>query len=644
MSVRIFAASYLLLLASLACGQSGGGSVVGVVTDAQDATVAGAKVTARNIGTNVAAETVTNDQGYYEFPLLQAGRYSLSIEKAGFQSTRSDEFVLSTGTRPRLDFRLQIGSVTETVQISAAAPLINSTTNDLGVVMTTAKIEDLPLNGRNFQQLVGLQPGVLNTPPGSVGGRGGIEFNGSPSYGNNLLLDGVDMSFGENHALGTGAAGAGGNGTLINTISVEAIQEFKAIGSAFSAEYGRSTGGILNVTTKSGTNKFHGTLYHFLRNDKLDANSFFNNRANLRKAPLRLNQYGGNLGGPIRRDRMFFFFNYEGATLRQGQSIVTNVPTPLLLQRVSPTIRQHLSGSAPMTEATSNPLIGLSRRNDNKTNDENTYVSRVDYHFAKHQLGVRYNYNNQQSEVPQPRPDNRFTFPLRYHNAAIQDAWAISPSLFNELRLGFNRTSLNRNNSTLYTQPGWVEVTQGPLNSDFQSQIFFIANNYTIADNFTWVRGSHTIKTGFEIRDNRTARIQTTNPTHFYTTLDDLIADQSRQVRVTFGNPGGKLYSTSYGIFLQDEWRLNRRLQLNMGLRYEYYTPLTGGFNIATSDPFGPFLPKGSAMFDPDRNNFGPRLGLVWDPIGDQKTVIRAGGGISFSPPQPFFYYDRSFI
>jgi outer membrane receptor protein involved in Fe transport len=633
----------ILMPVSFVAAQVGGGSVVGVITDEQDSAVPGAKVVAVNTATNGTRETLTNTSGYFEFPLLPAGTYQISVDAKGFQNSRSEKFVLNTGTHPRLDLKLKVGTVSESVNVTAEVPLVNATSTDLGVVMQTQRIEQLPLNGRNFQQLVGLQAGVLNTPPGVTGGRGGIEFNGSPAYGNNLLLDGVDMSFGENNALGDSAAGTGGGGSLINTVSVEGIQEFKATGSAFSAEFGRATGGVLQVTTKSGTNQFHGTLFHFLRNNKLDANSFFNNRVGLARPPLRLNQYGGNIGGPIKKDKLFFFFNYEGAQVRRASTIQGNVPTPLLLSRVTPGIRAHLDGLPDDYQPTANPLLGLHRRNDARSNDENTYMSRADYRWGNHQSSVRYNYNRQTYDEPNLRPDNRRLFPMRYHNSVVQDTWSLRPTVYNELRLGFNRTSLNRVNSTLYTQPGWVEVT-GAFASDFQSQLWFITNSFTLADNFTAVRGGHTLKMGFEIRDNRTARVQDTNVTHFYNNVDDLIADRPNNVRVTFGNPGGKLNSTNYGFFFQDDWRVNRRLQVNLGLRYEYFTPLKGGFNIATTDPFGPFNKKGESMFFPDRNNFGPRAGIVWSPFGDQKTVIRAGSGIGYSAPQAFFYYDGSFI
>ncbi len=229
-------ASPVLLLIALAgaiYAQIGGGSIVGAITDESGAAVANATVKATNVQTNVASSTVTNAQGYYEFPLLGAGKYSIEVTAQGFQPARSQEIELNSGTRPKIDFALKAGVISEAVSVTAAAPLVNATTTDLGVVIDQKKVESLPLNGRNYQQLVGLQAGVVNAPSNPAGGRGGIEFNGSPALGNNLLLDGVDMSFGEVNA--TGCAAAGADGPLINSVSVEAIQEFKATGSAFSA-------------------------------------------------------------------------------------------------------------------------------------------------------------------------------------------------------------------------------------------------------------------------------------------------------------------------------------------------------------------------------------------------------------------------
>ena len=340
MTTKLVAA--IALLAALARAQIGGGSIVGIAHDPSGAPVPGVKVLAHCQETNEERTVTTNQDGYYEFPLLPPGHYRLEAEIAGFDKLRGEIFDLSSGTRPRIDLNLKVGSINQTVEVAATAPLINTTTTDLGVVISRKDVDNLPLNGRNFQDLVGLQAGVVDSPGNSGGSRGGISFHGSAALGTNLLLDGVDMSFGEVNGT-AGFKSAGGGSTLINTVSIEAVEEFKSTASASSAEYGRAGGGVLNVVTRSGSNTFHGALFEFFRNDKLDANDFFSNRSGLTRPPLRWNQYGANLGGPLKRDKLFFFFNYEGDQVKRYAKVTGNVPTPALLALLAPAIRNLLS-------------------------------------------------------------------------------------------------------------------------------------------------------------------------------------------------------------------------------------------------------------------------------------------------------------
>jgi hypothetical protein len=619
--------------------QIGGGSLVGNVTDPTGAAIGRARITVSNVDTGVSWETVSNDSGYYEFPLLPVGQYRLAAEQQGFRRATTETFPINTGTRPRVDIRLELGQVTESIQVVAAAPIVNMTTTDLGVAMERNKIEALPLNGRNFQQLVGLQAGVLANPSSSAGGRGGMEFHGATAFGNNLMLDGVDMSLGE--VPGTG--NATGGGPLINTISVEAIEEFKASGSAMSAEYGRAIGGVLNVSTKSGTNQFHGSLFHFFRNDKLDANSFFNNRSNLVRPSLRWNQYGGNLGGPVIRNRAFFFFNYEGAQVRSPSQVTGNVATPALIAQLTPALQKTFNELSPKDfEPTADPLVGFHRRNDRRINDENTYLSRGDIDFGKHRLSLRYSYNNQDISTPQLMPVLRQTLPTRFHNAVVQDSWTIAPAVFNELRLGFNRTDLFRYEAGRENYPAWISTAGVNVNLSLPGYLHFIPTTYTLNDNLSIIRGKHSLKMGAEVRVTMNNRDQGGVPTHFYNNINDLIADRPNRIRMLFG--GGKgLKTTHYGFYLQDDFRVSARLQLNMGLRYEYFPPLKGLFNIASSDPFGAFIPTArDEMFAADRNNWGPRFGLVWDPKGNQKVVVRAGASLGYIPQVPIYLMDMA--
>lgn len=645
-----------LLLGGESWAQIGGGSIVGSLLDSSGGVIVGAKVTATNVGTNEMSATVTNETGYFEFPLLPAGRYVLEAEASGFERSKTVEFPLNSGTRPRFDLKMTVARTIESIQVVSSVPLVNATTADLGVVVDQSKVDALPLNGRDFQQLVGLQAGVQASPDTFVGQRGGMEFNGASAYGNNLLMDGVDMTFGENSAPASdkaagsqarpsgNAVGEGiGRGALINSISVEAIQEFKATGSAFSAEYGRATGGVVNIITKSGTNQFHGTLFEFFRNDKLDANSFFSNLNGLSKPALRWNQFGGNLGGPIKHDKLFFFFNYEGARASQGQPVTGNVPTPLLLSMVTPAIQENLSLFPAPTSPTEDPLVGLHYRNARRTNTEDTLVARTDVQFGKQRLAFRYNYNRQDFLTPNLIVSNSTLFPTRFHNAMISDTYSVSPTLVNELRLGFNRVDEFRRDLGFATTPNFLTVSDVGISTSMET-LRFSSQSYTVADNLTSVRGNHTLQTGFEIRFLRTRRTMIYRPSTTYLTLDSLIRDEPNSVSLSLAGQR-KLPNTDFGFFIQDNWRVSKRLQINAGLRYEYFTPFTGGWNVQAADylNLNPVYTasKSAPLYKPDRTNFSPRLGLVFDVTGDQKLVLRAGGALVYNPLQPVYIYDR---
>jgi outer membrane receptor protein involved in Fe transport len=625
--------------------QIAGGTVGGVMTDQGGGVLPTVSVTATNRQTNQLSRTATNADGYYEFPLLPAGRYQITAELAGFQPARTEEFDLHAGTKIRWDRVLTVGPVAETVDVVRQASRMNATTTSLGVVIDQQTIAALPLNGRNFQQIVGLQAGVVNASESATGRRGGIEFNGSPALGNNLLLDGVDMSFGEHSGAASDVSAGAVGGALINVISVDAIAELKATGSAFPAEYGRATGGVLNVTTKSGTNQFHGAGWEFFRHDALDTNSFFSKRAGAPKPPLRWSQFGGNLGGPIVRDRIFFFANYEGARVRRSQTITGNVPTPLLLTSARPEVRAVLQAAPTTFVPTSNPYIGFHQRDDERRNDEHTVMVRMDAAIGNGRISARYNYNHQDFSQPNLPPAHPRAFPTRVGNAAVQHAWVISPTMFNEVRIGVNQLDLNRHEVGSENVPAWVSVSTGGLTGlALLSNIHFLTNTYSVADNLTHVRGRHSLKTGFEVRVVNSRRFQTGLPTHRYNTVDDLIADRPNDIQVIFGNPGLPLETVNYGVYVQDDWRLSRRVQVNAGLRYDYSPPLTGAFNVVGSDPFGPFNQRGEPMFKADRNNLGPRLGLIYDLRGDQTLIVRTGAGMMYAPPQPLLYYDMAFI
>ncbi len=616
--------------------QIGGGSIVGMVKDPSGAPVPGVRVVAHSVDTNEERAATTNSEGYYEFPLLAAGRYRVRAEAQGFKQIQGEVFRLSTGTRPRIDLSLVVGDVSERVEVKDTAPLVNSTTTDLGVVMSRERIDEVPLNGRNFQDLVELQAGVT-----SGFGRGGISFHGSTQLGTNFLMDGVDMSFGEVNA-SAGMAAAGGSG-VVNTVSVDAIQEFKSTGSASSAEYGRAGAGVVTVTTRSGTNFYHGALFEYFQNDKMNANSFFANRNGTGKTAVHYNQFGGNLGGPIKRDRLFFFFNYEGVQVRRLQYITGSVPTQALLSQLSPSLAKTLQLMMPApSTASSNALIGIHYRNDRSANREHTYLTKIDYLISPRQrLAVRDSYNHQDTLIPSLEPTMPTIYPLRLQNVSVEHTFNINSSMLNELRLGLNRVDMFRQPQGWEMIPGYINA-QG-INASFNNFIHFLPTTYSLSDNFTVIRGKHSFKMGIDEREVRSVRFQGGPPVYNYTSTTDLLNQNPSSVQLSFTTSKG-LRTVNMGYYVQDDWKFRPNLQINLGLRYEYSPPVRGGFNIATSNPFGAYNAPQQPMFAADRNDFGPRLGLVWTLDKRQRTVIRAGGALTYVMPTAIFYYDMAFI
>lgn len=644
----------LILPSALLIAQITGGSIVGNVTDQSGAVMGKVVVQATNLETGAGAKTITSETGRYEFPLLPAGTYTVSAEAPGFQRAVSKKLELHAGTQPRIDFAMVVGQVTSSVEVEAAGAQVNTTNTELGVVIDSGKVKELPLNGRDFTQLLALQPGW--SVGSSAAQRGGVQVNGSPGLGNNFLLDGVDMSLGETNGVGLGAIGA--RGATINTVSIEAMEEFKTTTGAFAAEYGHATGGVINLVTKSGGNAFHGTLWEFFRNDKLDANTFFANRASSVRPPLRFNQYGGNLGGPIWRNKVFFFFNYEGAKVRRAVQVTGNVPTDLMVSEVkNPILAADLAKLPRSYTPTSDPLIGSHFRNDRQIDDELTTLSRLDAYLGKNRLAFRLAYNDQNVSNPTLRQDIRQFLPIPVKNWEISDVTTFSPTLLNEARFGYNHYPIARHLASVNpgdnaAVPGCCSITAQPRAIDspaitFNTMDLLAADTPTkmFVDNLTWIRGAHTLKAGFEARVLNSKRTQFGQGAWMlYNSTQDIVNDKVYQVELDFGNPGRGFDFSTYGAYAQDDWKINRRLQVNFGLRYEYYTVLSGPIGLQTRDPFGPLTAPGAPLWNPRRTDFGPRAGLVFDVFGNGTTIFRAGAGISYSAPQPIFYYDSQWI
>jgi hypothetical protein len=340
----LLALGLVTLFHSAATAQVDRAAVTGLVIDATQAVIPGAAITVRNVDTNVPAQSVTDAQGLYVVSGLIPGRYDIVVELPGFQKTNR-VVNLEVGQRARVDFTLNVGTVEQTITVEAESPLINSEQATLGTVISAPEVRTLPLSLRNWDDLVGLAAGVqgdrYTEQAGSTaaGRTGGVNVHGVRSLQNNFLLDGLDNnSISENVQELT---------TQVSRPSVDSIGEFKVVTSPYSAEYGRAPGAAISVTTKSGTNAFHGTAYEYVRNDRLIANDFFTNRQGAKKPDHRQNDFGGNIGGPVVTDRAFFFFDAEATRLKQGVTRQTVVPTATERQGVfSNTIRDPLTGQA----------------------------------------------------------------------------------------------------------------------------------------------------------------------------------------------------------------------------------------------------------------------------------------------------------
>jgi Carboxypeptidase regulatory-like domain/TonB dependent receptor len=454
---------------------TGVATLQGVVTDDSGAVVAGAEVAVTNIETGVTVKAIANEDGLYRVPALNPGRYSIEARGRGFAPARAREVRLEVGQTARLDIALKVGDVNETIEITAQGALLNSETTDVGQVIDGKRIVEMPLNGRNYLQLAQLSAGVLPALNNRTSDEGGFLAFGQHTYQNNVLLDGADNS---------SRASGGPLGFEAQAVKppVDAISEFKVLTNNTSAEFGYSTGAKIIVTTKAGTNQFHGSLYEFLRNDKFDATNFFANRSGAQKPVFKQNQFGGTLGGPVIRNRAFFFFSYQGTRRRIGQSFISTVPSRDIKERgdfsKQPEIRRNIfdpqttigTGSnavrqgfpdntippdrwdpvaAALIKLYPDPNIpGRENLTDNyffspsASDDANQYDGRGDYSFnEKHRFYARYSYRKQNKVDPGPLPliaDGGLwttTF-LPGHNGAANLNSTFGANKTNELRFG----------------------------------------------------------------------------------------------------------------------------------------------------------------------------------------------------------------
>ncbi|HXL79261.1 MAG TPA: carboxypeptidase-like regulatory domain-containing protein, partial [Pyrinomonadaceae bacterium] len=449
------AAAIVLLIASATTlsAQTFRGTILGTVTDPNGAVVPAATVTAKNIGTAIERTTNSDEFGNYSLAELQTGTYEVKVEKSGFQSSTVTNVLVEVSAERRVDVQLAVAG-SDTVVIVAASTQVETTTNTLGGTISTKEVADLPVNGRDFTKFLVMVPGATGDPSGatdSPGSFGLFSSNGNRGRANNFLLDGTDMNDGYRNLPAINEAGV--FGTPATILPIEAIAE-AAILSNFEAEYGRNSGAIVNIVTKSGTNDFHGSLFEFFRNNALDARNFFNPAPDPQTA-FRNNQFGGALGGPIARNRTFFYAAYEGQRERVGLNSTARVPDPQEIAALggptNPVIARLLARNPwpapnrplPLFDNTGAPNLFVTTR---ALNDVDSFIGKIDHSFNKNtQLTGRYFYGTSNQSFPlailagNVLPGYNTVTPTKVHLLSLSYLKIMSPTVVNEVRFGYNR-------------------------------------------------------------------------------------------------------------------------------------------------------------------------------------------------------------
>ncbi len=635
-------------------------TISGTISDQSGAVIPGAQVTVTNLDTGQTRNLQTNDAGLYYAAALSPGDYKVAAAAKGFEGVVRSGITLTVGREEVINFTLRPGAVTETVEVTAEPPAVQTTAATVAELVDSQKVRALPLNGRSFDQLIYLQPSVnVATSAGSSPNQGrGVKFSvaGARLTSNVFMLDGTDINDSQNFTPG----GAGGQ-----LLGVESILEFQVITHNGGAQYGRSMGGIINAVTKSGTNAFRGDVYEFLRNSALDAKNFFDDL----KAPIpqfKRNQFGGSAGGPIRKDHLFYFGNYEG--LREVLGVTKDGFVPDASVRaatigscptcVKPEVVPYLN-LYPLPNQPPNPTLGAGVGEVRFSQKQPT---RIDYVTGKvdwnpkdtDSVFLRYTLDDS-SKLRQDAPDHvlgLFAEDETHRNqyVTISSTHVYTPSVLNIVRFGFNRsvTLVNLFNqanvpadlSFIPGQPFGRITIRGavsPLGATINDPRLFRMNSFQPSDDWSVTHGAHAIKTGFiaERFQWNTANFNRIGGDWTFASLSDFLQAKVLSVIAPFpgSEPNRGIRAVLLGSYLQDDYRASRRLTLNIGLRYEITTvPIEANVKMS-------FLPSPSDTvlrlqqpFAGNHLNFAPRFGFAWDPKGDGKTAVRGGWGI---------YYDQ---
>lgn len=646
--------------------------VNGQVRDTSGAAIPSATVEVINDATNVRYTTETNDEGIYSVPNLPPGTYHVRVSKQGFKAIVHPDITLNVQDAKAIGFTLPVGPVSDTVTVEGGAPLIDTESAAVSTVVDRQFAENLPMNGRSFQTLIQLTPGVVLTNTSTGLDSGQFSVNGQRASSNYWMVDGVSANLGSSALFGgNGLAGAVGTSSVFggtnSLVSVDALQEFRIQTSTYAPEFGRTPGAQISIVTRSGTNQFHGALFDYLRNEVLDANDWFAESKSLPKPQERQNDFGGTISGPILRDKTFFFFSYEGLRLRLPQTALATVPDLNSRQSARPAMQPFLN-AYPQPNGPDNVATSTAQFNSSYSNPAtlDAYSLRIDHRWSdKVAIFGRYNYSP--SEIAQRGSSGAALSVVSHSRVAVQTAtvgstWSMSPRVINELRFNYSRT--NASNALLLDSfGGAVPLTSLPFPSPFTTNngnlfliILSLSGNpslqagrlvenlqrqVNLVDSVSVQKGSHNLKFGADFR-----RLSPVYEPFLYRQIvfmQDVPSAENGNVRFSQlqSDAGTTLLLHNLGAFAQDTWRASPRLSLTYGLRWDLdFAPSTAngpsfpaatGFNLTNLSNLA-LAPTGTPAFKTTYGNVAPRFGIAYQlsQNPDRGTVIRGGFGVFY--------------
>src|SRR6202166_3752312 len=654
--------------------QVAGGTITGTVVDSSGRVIPNASVSITNVATGINRTVNTNEDGLYIAPNLLPASYELTFAAPGFRTDVRSGIELTVGATVSMSMTMQVGGTKETVQVQTEAPDVQLATSDISAVVNATTVRELPLNGRSWTDLAQLQPGVsaIHTQPDFSAGtdRGNRGFgqqltiSGARPQQNNYRLDGVSLNDYANGAPGS---------VLGGSLGVDAIQEFSVLTSNYSAEYGKTSGGVINAITRSGTGSFHGSGYEFLRNSALDARNFFDGP---QIPPFKRNQFGGSIGGPIIKERTFFFFDYEGIRQSKGITAVTTVPSldarnglihdsagnPITVT-IDPAAQAALAFyHLPNGPVTSNPDIARYSFSGQQVVSENFYTTRLDHKISeKDSMSGTYLFDKTPYTSPDGVNDVLLTTKSSRQIAVLEETHIFKPTFANSVRFGYNYENVDNNVGAKALVPAAGDLSLGTFPGRTAPQIFigglttFLGgvggeaayfyhwNTFQIYDDAFVKKGTHTIKFGFaaERMELEIKALSDPNGIFHFNNLQAFYANNPSRLQGGIASTLSprNLRQTLFGGYVQDDWRFKPNLTLNLGLRYEMVTvPTETAGKLAVLRNLSDATPHlGDPFFNnPTTKNFEPRVGFAWDPFRNGKMAVRGGFGMFDVLPLPY--------